>query len=80
VRLLKDILFRTRIQEVIGSTNVAVEHVAMDSRLVKPFSLFVAVSGTVVDGHEFITKAIESGATAIVCERLPENKNANILI
>jgi UDP-N-acetylmuramyl tripeptide synthase len=50
----------------------------MDSRLVKPFSLFVAVSGTVVDGHEFITKAIESGATAIVCERLPENKNANI--
>jgi UDP-N-acetylmuramoyl-L-alanyl-D-glutamate--2,6-diaminopimelate ligase len=78
VRLLKDILFRTRIQEVIGSTNVAVEHVAMDSRLVKPFSLFVAVSGTVVDGHEFITKAIESGATAIVCERLPENKNANI--
>ena len=78
MRLLKDILFRTRIQEVIGSTNVAVEHVAMDSRLVKPFSLFVAVSGTVVDGHEFITKAIESGATAIVCERLPENKNANI--
>jgi UDP-N-acetylmuramoyl-L-alanyl-D-glutamate--2,6-diaminopimelate ligase len=78
VRLLKDILFRTRIQEVIGSTNVAVEHVAMDSRLVKPFSLFVAVSGTVVDGHEFITKAIESGATAIVCERLPENKNANV--
>jgi UDP-N-acetylmuramoyl-L-alanyl-D-glutamate--2,6-diaminopimelate ligase len=78
VRLLKDILFRARIQEVIGSTNVAVEHVAMDSRLVKPFSLFVAVSGTVVDGHEFITKAIESGATAIVCERLPENKNANV--
>ena len=78
MRLLKDILFRARIQEVIGSTNVAVEHVAMDSRLVKPFSLFVAVSGTVVDGHEFITKAIESGATAIVCERLPENKNANV--
>ncbi len=78
MRLLKDILFRTRIQEVVGSTNVAVEHVAMDSRNVKPFSLFVAVSGTVVDGHDYISKAIESGATAIVCERLPENKAANI--
>ncbi len=78
MRLLKNILFRTRIQEVVGSTNVAVEHIAMDSRHVKPFSLFVAVSGTVVDGHDYISKAIESGATAIVCERLPENKDTNI--
>lgn len=73
MKLLKDILFRSRIQNVVGSTNVALETVTMDSRAVKPFSLFVAVSGTQVDGHVFIDKAINSGAIAIVCEKLPEN-------
>ena len=71
MKLLKDILFRARIQQVHGSTNVAVENVAMDSRLVKPLSLFVAVQGVTVDGHDYISRAIESGANAIVCEKLP---------
>jgi UDP-N-acetylmuramoyl-L-alanyl-D-glutamate--2,6-diaminopimelate ligase len=57
---------------VIGSTNVAVEHITMDSRAVKHFSLFVAVDGVTVDGHNYITKAIEAGAVAIVCEKMPE--------
>ncbi len=57
---------------VIGSTNVAVEHITMDSRAVKPFSLFVAVDGVTVDGHNYIAKAIEAGAVAIVCEKMPE--------
>jgi UDP-N-acetylmuramoyl-L-alanyl-D-glutamate--2,6-diaminopimelate ligase len=78
VKLLQDILFRTRIQQVHGSTNVAVEHIAMDSRQVKPFSLFIAVPGVTVDGHDYITKAIETGANAIVCERLPENLQSGI--
>jgi UDP-N-acetylmuramoyl-L-alanyl-D-glutamate--2,6-diaminopimelate ligase len=72
VKLLKDILFRSRIVNVVGSTNVALENVTMDSRAVKPFSLFVAVTGTQVDGHAFIDNAIENGAIAIVCERMPE--------
>ncbi len=78
MRLLKDILFRSRIVNVIGSTNVAVEYVTMDSRAVKPFSLFVAVSGVTVDGHEYISKAIEQGAVAIVCEKLPELRSDSI--
>ena len=45
--------------------------VQSDSRLVKPGSLFVAVKGTVVDGHDYIEKAIEQGAVAIVCEHSP---------
>ena len=65
MKLLKDILFKSRIQQVFGSTHVAIEHIAMDSREVKPFSLFVAVTGTTVDGHKFIDNAIASGAVAI---------------
>jgi UDP-N-acetylmuramoyl-L-alanyl-D-glutamate--2,6-diaminopimelate ligase len=71
LKLLKDILFKTRIQQVHGSTNVAVEHITMDSRDIKPFSLFVAIHGVTTDGHQYIDKAIKSGATAIVCEQMP---------
>ncbi len=78
MKLLKDILFRARIMNVIGSTNVAVEHITMDSRAVKPFSLFVAVDGVTVNGHNYITKAIEAGAVAIVCEKMPEEIIENI--
>ncbi len=72
MKLLKDILYGARISEVIGSTHIAVESVVADSRKVKPFSCFVAIPGTVVDGHEHIPGAVRAGAAAVVCERLPE--------
>ena len=50
----------------------------MDSRDVKPFSLFVAVSGVTVNGHDYIDKAIASGAVAIVCEKIPDYPTGNI--
>ncbi|MDO7741188.1 MAG: Mur ligase domain-containing protein, partial [Flavobacteriales bacterium] len=78
MKLLKDILYGTRIQETTGSTHVAIEDVAFDSRKVKAFSLFVAVPGTKVDGHDYIDQAIENGAIAIVAERLPEEKKEGI--
>lgn len=53
---------------------MAVEHVASDSRLVKPFSLFVAVRGTQSDGHAYIEQAIQRGAVAVVCEEIPAVK------
>jgi UDP-N-acetylmuramoyl-L-alanyl-D-glutamate--2,6-diaminopimelate ligase len=56
----------------VGSTNIAVESITMDSRAVKAMGVFVAVTGTLTDGHEYIEKAIASGAVAIVCERIPE--------
>ena len=40
--------------------------------------MFIAVKGTIVDGHKFIDKAIESGATAIVCQEIPETLNENV--
>lgn len=75
MKLLSDILYKVRLEQVIGSTHVAVSSVAFDSRKVKKDSLFVATKGTTLDGHTYIEKAIESGAIAIVCEILPENKN-----
>jgi UDP-N-acetylmuramoyl-L-alanyl-D-glutamate--2,6-diaminopimelate ligase len=71
MKLLKDILYKAGLEEVVGSTNVAIESVCIDSRQAKKFSLFVAVSGTQVDGHQYIDKAIAQGALAIVCEKLP---------
>lgn len=71
MKLLKDILYRVRIEQVVGSTNTAIEQIAFDSRTVTAFTAFVAVRGTQVDGHDFIAKAIASGASAIICEELP---------
>lgn len=75
MKLLSDILYKVRLEEVIGSTHMAIASVAFDSRKIKKDSLFVAAKGTAVDGHAYINKAIESGAVAIVCEELPETRN-----
>lgn len=78
MKLLSDILYKTRLEEVVGSTNVAIASVVFDSRKVKKDSLFIATRGTATDGHAYIDKAIESGAVAIVCEELPKNRRAHI--
>jgi UDP-N-acetylmuramoyl-L-alanyl-D-glutamate--2,6-diaminopimelate ligase len=69
--LLKDILYKVSIRSVEGSTDVEIKDIQIDSRKIKPGAVFVAVRGVAADGHEFIDKAIESGATAVVSEILP---------
>lgn len=58
--------------------NVEVKGVSFDSRKVEPGHIFVAVKGTVSDGHQFISKAVELGAIVIVCEKLPEVVNEEL--
>lgn len=70
--VLKDILYKVTLEKVVGSTSVAVNKVAFDSRKVVLNDVFVAVRGTVSDGHEYIRKACDQGAIVIVCEILPE--------
>ena len=72
MKLLKDLLYGVRLKEVVGSTQIAIESICYDSRKSTKNALFIAVPGTQVDGHLFIDKAIELGAIAVVCERLPE--------
>jgi UDP-N-acetylmuramoyl-L-alanyl-D-glutamate--2,6-diaminopimelate ligase len=71
--VLKDILYKVPINAVVGSTGLAINAIHFDSRHITNNDLFVAIRGTVVDGHDYIEKAIEKGATAIVCEVFPEN-------
>ena len=71
MKSLKDILYKVEISSVIGITDLHISTITFDSRKVKKQSLFVAVKGTQADGHQFIAKAIESGAIAIITERKP---------
>ena len=57
--------------EVRGDAGVEVENLQFDSRKVEKGTLFVAQPGTKVDGHDFIGKAVESGAVAVVCQQVP---------
>ncbi len=75
---LKDILTNCNLLEIIGEKDVDVADISFDSRKVGQGTLFFAVKGTQVDGHEYIGNAIGKGASVIVCEKLPSKKAAGI--
>ncbi|MCX6295843.1 MAG: UDP-N-acetylmuramoyl-L-alanyl-D-glutamate--2,6-diaminopimelate ligase [Bacteroidetes bacterium] len=78
MKLLKDILYKAGIIEVLGSTNVAITALTFDSRKIEKDSLFVAIKGTQNDGHAFISDVILKGAIAILCEEFPTDFNDKI--
>lgn len=78
MKLLSDILNNVSLKQVAGKTDKEIQSIAFDSRKVVDGSLFVAVKGTQVDGHQFIAKALELGAIAIVCEEFPEELKEGI--
>jgi UDP-N-acetylmuramoyl-L-alanyl-D-glutamate--2,6-diaminopimelate ligase len=65
-------------EQLIQSHEHKIKNIAFDSRKVTKDSLFVAVKGTISDGHKFIDTAIESGANTIVCEVLPSILNPKV--
>jgi len=69
---LKDLLNNISIKEVSGSTALPIDNIQFDSRKVSKGSLFIAVRGTQADGHHYINKAIELGASAIILEEIEE--------
>ena len=70
--VLKDILYKVAIEAVKGSTEIAVNKIEFDSRKITENDVFVAIRGTVSNGHDFIEKAINLGAIAVICDELPE--------
>lgn len=68
---LQEILYKVKLETVVGDTAVQIVSLHTDSRKVKPGSCFIAIRGTVTDGHEYIQSALDNGATVIVCENIP---------
>ena len=72
MKQLRDILHKVALVQVHGTTEVSLQDLQLDSRAVHEGSVFIAVVGVQVDGHDYIDKAIALGATAVICEKLPE--------
>lgn len=75
---LKDILYRVTINAVVGNTHVAINAIHFDSRNIAEGDVFVAIKGSITDGHQYIDLAIEKGAVAIICESLPADTKSGI--
>ena len=71
---LKELLKDIPVIAIVGSEDVEITDVNIDSRRIKDGHLFIAMKGTQVDGHKFVPKAIELGAKAVMCEDMPEEK------
>lgn len=78
MKVLKDILYKVAIESVKGSTDIAISKIEFDSRKVESNDVFVAIRGSLSDGHDYIEKAIQLGAKAIICDTLPENTIAEV--
>ena len=75
---LQDIIKNISVCESFGSTDTEITGIQIDSRQIEGNNLFVAVKGTQTDGHDYIDKAIEKGASAVVCETLPEKLDKQV--
>ena len=71
--ILKDILYKVAIESINGSTDVAVNEIHFDSRQIELNDVFIAIRGSLSDGHDYIQKAIDLGAKVIVCDTFPES-------
>jgi len=78
MKVLKDIIYKVALTEVVGATDIRISDVQFDSRKVKDGCLFIAVSGTQTDGHKYIDQCIEKGAVAILCEKMPEKYHKGV--
>ncbi|HLF35790.1 MAG TPA: UDP-N-acetylmuramoyl-L-alanyl-D-glutamate--2,6-diaminopimelate ligase, partial [Cyclobacteriaceae bacterium] len=76
--LLKDILYKAPLLSTSGNMEREIRGISFDSRQVGRDHLFVAVRGTQTDGHRFIGMAVDRGASAIVCETIPDNPAGGI--
>lgn len=72
MKILKDILYKVAIEAVNGSTEIAINKMDFDSRKIEKNDVFIAIRGSISDGHDYIEKAIQQGAVAIICETFPE--------
>jgi len=75
---LQDVLYGVAITNLVGSTNREISMLTFDSREVQQDAVFFAVKGTLSDGHAFISQTIAAGASVIICQDLPEQKDPSV--
>lgn len=75
---LRDLLKYVKPLQIIGSDDVDIKGVNIDSRRIENGHLFVAMRGTQVDGHQFIAKAEAQGAVAVLCEDVPAEQKTGV--
>lgn len=75
---VRDLIRSINVVSITGAENPVIDNIEFDSRRINPGTLFVAVKGTKSDGHDFIDDAVTAGATAVICEALPENAGNDI--
>lgn len=78
MKRLKDILYKVSLEAVHGATDVAISKIEFDSRKIELDAVFVAIRGTLSDGHDYIEKAISLGARVIICEIFPNKLHDNV--
>lgn len=79
MQLLKDILNGISTLQLVGDSRMPVAGISIDSRQVVKGGMFIAVRGTVSDGHDYIGKALALGASVVVCEELPAVQDAAVV-
>jgi UDP-N-acetylmuramoyl-L-alanyl-D-glutamate--2,6-diaminopimelate ligase len=78
MKKIRDIIKGLDIVSLQGDENREISGIIFDSRNVDKGSVFVAVRGSKTDGHDFIKNAVDSGASAIICERLPDEPDKSV--
>lgn len=76
--LLTAIIQNVTVEKILGNGSVEITGIQFDSRKIERGNLFVATRGTATDGHNYISKAVELGALAVICEEMPENTAEHI--
>ena len=79
MKLLREILYKVEINSVVGNTSLSINKIEFDSRLISDGDMYIAITGVNVDGHSFISQAIQNGANCIVCEKTPDIKTDGIV-
>ena len=78
MKQLKDILYKCSLLRVIGNNDIAIDKISFDSRDITGNSAFVAIKGTITDGHKYIDQVVNQGVAAVICEVLPDSLNSDV--
>ena len=78
MKTISQLLGKTAPIAIHGNLETPICGLEIDSRQIQTGHIYAAISGTLVDGHEFIESCIEKGATGILCSKMPAKKSPDV--